>query len=170
MCTVSQLQRGGLVVINPAFQINILSIFLDQGVAVSPKERKEMYLTEAQKQRHEMLVHGKMERIEFKYLKAKKAGVDAPAIVVFDLEDGEVVSFLKLCRDDIDQHVAYALSQGFVPTTVWHGPSAVAARRFDHSRSERQDLLAGDIKEGFFPVIICGAGSTSMKLLEIPIE
>lgn len=119
---------------------------------------------------HDLLLHRNRERIEFKYLKAVRTGINAPAIVVFDLEDESTTSCLELRQAEIEQQLAYAKKQGLVPTAVWHGPSAVAAKRLDPSLPEKEWLTKGSWQVGLFPVVICGAGASSLKMLEIPIE
>lgn len=129
-----------------------------------------MYLTEAQQQCHQRLLHGNMERIEFKYLKAVRAGIESPAIVVFELRDEATTSCLELHHAEIEQQIAYAKVHGLMPTAIWHGPSFVAAKRLDPSLPEKEWLIQGSWRAGFFPVVICGAGASSLKMLEIPVE
>lgn len=127
-----------------------------------------MEASEVQLQSHATILQQGRELIEFKYLKSIGQGIDAPALVVYDLRDEAVYSFVQIRRGDAARHVANARRHGVVPIAVLHCSSQEAAERLDPSLSAASELSAGVVRAGFFPVVICSENVTSVRWLPVP--
>jgi hypothetical protein len=125
-------------------------------------------VTEEHELQHATILHQAKELVEVKYLKAVKEKIDAPAVVVYDLDDPGAVSFLRSRNSGVERHRDTARANGVVPLAVCHCSSEEAADRIDCSLPESRELRAGTIREGFFPVVVFSVGRMSLRWLPVP--